>query len=181
MIPFNSSRDRKENDKMMKYMGPLCIVEDIAASRHFYEVLLGQKVKYDFGVNVTFEGDFSVHLKSHYQSLLDDATRQPVMKKTHNFELTFETDEIEAIYLRAYEAGVEFLHDIREQPWAQRVVRLYDPDGHIVEIGEQMETVVFRLYKQNLSIDRICEKTGMPREFIELAIQEHDRSVDGRA
>jgi catechol 2,3-dioxygenase-like lactoylglutathione lyase family enzyme len=162
---------------MLKYMGPLCVVEDIAVSRHFYEVLLGQKVKYDFGVNITFEGDFSVHLKSHYQSLLDDATRHPVMKKVHNFELTFETDEIEAIYHRAYEAGVEFLHDIREQPWAQRVIRLYDPDGHIVEIGEQMETVVLRLNKQGLSIDRIREKTGMPREFIECVIQEHEPSV----
>jgi catechol 2,3-dioxygenase-like lactoylglutathione lyase family enzyme len=45
----------------MKYICPLIVVKDIAESRHFYENILGQKVKYDFGENVTFEGDFSIH------------------------------------------------------------------------------------------------------------------------
>ena len=55
---------------MLKIVSPLVVVEDIGRSRHFYEQLLGQKVKFDFGPNVTFEGDFAIHLKSHFQSLL---------------------------------------------------------------------------------------------------------------
>jgi catechol 2,3-dioxygenase-like lactoylglutathione lyase family enzyme len=162
---------REEKDAMLKYMGPLYVVEDIAVSRHFYEVLLGQKVKYDFGENVTFEGDFSFHLKSAYQRLLGDGKQYPVTKKAHTVELCFETDEIEEVYQRVHEAGVEFVHDIREQPWGQRVIRLYDPDGHILEIGELMETVIRRFYQQGWSIDRIREKSGMPREFIESVTQ----------
>lgn len=38
----------------------LILVEDIAVSRRFYEVLLGQKVISDFGLNVTFTGGLSI-------------------------------------------------------------------------------------------------------------------------
>jgi catechol 2,3-dioxygenase-like lactoylglutathione lyase family enzyme len=162
---------------MLKFDGPLLVVEDIAVSRHFYEGLLNLKVIFDFGENVTFKGDFSIHLKSQYLRLLGDASQYPIMKKTHNMELVFETDEIEALYQRLREAGIEFLHVIREQPWGQRVMRLYDPDGHILEVGEFMESVVGRYYQQGWSINLIHEKTAMPREFIERAIQEQGPSV----
>ena len=50
----------------MKYICPLIVVKDIEASRNFYENVLGQKLKYDFGENITYEGDFSIHLEEHY-------------------------------------------------------------------------------------------------------------------
>ena len=156
---------------MLKFVSPLIVVEDIARSRQFYEQLLGQKVKFDFGVDVCFEGDFTIHLKSHFQSLLGDATKYPITAKAHNGELYFDADDLEAIYQRLQAADVEFIEGIQEQPWGQRAMRLYDPDGHIIEIGEPMETAVQRFHRQGWSIDRIAEKTGMPREFIEEAIK----------
>lgn len=161
---------------MLKFDAPLIVVNDMARSRHFYEQLLGQKVKFDFGPNVPFEG-FSIHLKSHFQSLLGDVSQYPVIQKPHWGELYFETDQLELIYQRLNEAGVEFIHGVCEQPWGQRVMRFYDPDGHIVEIGETMEAVVWRLYEQGLSIDIISEKSAMPRAFIEGAIKEHVESA----
>ena len=56
-------------------------------------------------------------------------------------------------------------------------MRFYDPDGHIVEIGETMQAVVWRFYEQGLSIDIISEKSAMPREFIEGVIKEHAESA----
>ena len=157
---------------MLKFDGPLIVVSDMARSRHFYEQLLGQKVKFDFGPNVPFEG-FSIHLRSHFQSLLGDAAQFPVVQKAHWGELYFETDDLKQIDQRLNEAKVEFIHPVREQPWGQRVMRFYDPDGHIVEIGETMQAVVWRFYEQGLPIEIICEKSAMPREFIEHVIQEH--------
>jgi catechol 2,3-dioxygenase-like lactoylglutathione lyase family enzyme len=162
---------------MLKFICPLVVVDEIARSRHFYEQLLGQRVKFDFGQNVTFEGDFAIHLKPHFQALLGDPIQYPVTKKAHDGELYFETDEIESIYQRLKQAGIEFIHPIREQPWGQCVIRLYDPDGYIVEIGEFIETVVWRFYKQGLSIDLISEKSSMPREFVEHVIQERTSSI----
>jgi catechol 2,3-dioxygenase-like lactoylglutathione lyase family enzyme len=162
---------------MLKFVSPLVVVEEMARARHFYEQLLGQKVKFDFGPNVTFQGDFALHLKSHFQSLLGGGRQLPVTEKANWGELYFETDELEPIYQRLSEAGIEFIHAICEQPWGQRVMRLYDPDGHIVEIGETMEAVVWRFHGQGFSVDRIMEKSAMPREFVEHVIQERSNAV----
>ena len=154
---------------MLRYMGPIVAVDEITSSRFFYEKLLAQTVKYDFGVNVTFEGDFSIHLRSHLWGLLGDDAERSVTRKAHEGELAFETDEIDSVQHRLKSEAVEFVHEIREQPWGQRVLRVYDPDGHVVEIGEAMDVVVGRMHGHGLSIDQIGEKTGMPRAFIEQA------------
>ena len=151
---------------MLKFVCPLIVVEDIARSRQFYEQLLDQKVKYDFGVDVAFESGLTIHLKSHFQSLLGDATRYPITKQAHNSELYFEADDIEAVYQQLQAAGVEFIEAIQEQPWGQRAMRLYDPDGHILEIGEPIEATVQRFHRAGWSVDRIAEKTGLPKESI---------------
>jgi len=78
----------------MKYICPLITVADIKRSRDFYEGLLNQKVKYDFGENVTFEGDFAIHLQYHYISLIDN---RPIRTGGNNFKLYFEFDMLEQI------------------------------------------------------------------------------------
>ncbi len=161
---------------MLKFDTPLIVVDDMARARYFYEQFLGQRVKFDFGPNVPFEG-FSLHLKSHFQSLLGDEANFPVTTKAHWGELYFESDELEPIFQRLREAGVEFIHPICEQPWGQRVMRFYDPDGHNIEIGETMEAVVWRFHEQGLSVDLIMERSSMPREFVEHVIQEHAKAV----
>jgi hypothetical protein len=115
---------------------------------------------------VPFEG-FSIHLKSHFQSLLGDVDAYPVTQRAHWGELYFETEDLQPIYQRLNDAGVAFIHPICEQPWGQRVMRFYDPDGHIIEIGETMEAVVWRFHERGLSTEIISEKSGMPRGFIE--------------
>ena len=64
----------------MKYICPLLTVNDIKVSRDFYENLLGQTIKIDFGENVSFEGDFAIHLKTHFQKLLIGSMLKPVLK-----------------------------------------------------------------------------------------------------
>ncbi len=160
---------------MLKFGGPLILVEDIAASRQFYEQLLGLRVKDDFGVNVAFEGTFAIHHRPHFQELLGDPAQFPVARRAHNSELYFETDEIEPIQQKLEQAGVEFVHAVREQPWGQNVMRFYDPDGHIIEIGETMEAVVWRYHQQGWSVDRIHDKTAMPREFVEQTIRQQGK------
>jgi hypothetical protein len=60
---------------------------------------------------------------------------------------------------------------MREQPWRQRVVRFYDPDRHIIEVGESMEHLCYRLYTEGKTIAEIEKITMMPREFVKLAIK----------
>ena len=81
----------------MKYICPLITVSDINRSRDFYENILNQKVKMDFGENVTYHGDFAIHLKSHFQNLIDG---KEIQTGKTNFELYFEYDDLEELVNR---------------------------------------------------------------------------------
>ena len=154
----------------MKYICPLIVVDDIKKSRHFYESVLGQKVKMDFGENVTFKGDFAIHQKDHFQSLINQTE---IVKKSNNFELYFEHDELAEIVTKIKELDLEFVHEIVEQPWKQQVVRFYDYDKNMIEIGERLEHVAFRLSQQNYSIEDICRITYLDKKSVEEAIEEY--------
>jgi catechol 2,3-dioxygenase-like lactoylglutathione lyase family enzyme len=155
----------------LKYVGPLLVVEDINHSRHFYEQVLGQQVEFDFGENVAFYGGLSIHRRAHFQTLLGEPARYPVVSRAHNGEQYFETDDMEAMLSRLKQNSVEFISEIQEQPWGQRSMRIYDPDGHLIEIGEPMEVSVRRMHGQGLSLEEIVRKTGMPAEYVEKAVK----------
>ncbi len=152
---------------MLKFILPLIVVEDVAASRRFYEDFLGQKVLHDFGEDVQFESGFTIHQRAHFQTLLGDENHYTITLKSNSGELYFETENLDEAQARLKLSGAVFIHEIEEQTWGQRAMRLYDLDGHIIEIGERMESSVLRLYEQGLSTEAIMKKTGMPKEFVE--------------
>jgi catechol 2,3-dioxygenase-like lactoylglutathione lyase family enzyme len=157
---------------MLKFICPLICVQDMARSRHFYENILKQEVLHDFGENVEFHGGFAIHLNTHFQELLGEPANYPMTFRTNNYELYFQTDDLEIMHERLVNNSVEFIHKIYEHPWGQRAMRFYDPDGHIIEIGEPMEIVVKRYYDQGLIMDEICKKTSMPQDFVKQVIKD---------
>lgn len=152
----------------MKFICPLITVSDMATARHFYENILKLKVKYDFGENVTYDGDFAIHLQAHFQCLID---QKKIVSGGNNFELYFEDDHPEKIIEQLEQHQIELVHDLREQPWRQRVVRFYDPDQNIIEVGESMEHVCFRLHTEGKKAEEIEAITMMPQTFISEAIK----------
>lgn len=153
----------------MKFVCPLLVVSDMERSRFFYGNLLELEVKYDFGENVTFHGDFSIHLGSHFQKLIG---QRNIQNGENNFELYFERDDLEPLVEKLKKHQIRFVHDIQEQPWHQKVVRFYDPDGHLVEIGESMQQVVTRLHNQGMSEGQISGATSMPLDFVRQTLGE---------
>ncbi len=151
------------NKLTMKFICALITVSDIKRSRDFYENILNQEVIADYGNNVTYKGDFSIHLASGFQNLIDNREIKP---GANNFELYFEYDDVDKIAGKLKEKGVSFLHDVREQPWRQRVIRIYDPDMNIIEIGESMEYMVIRLKDKGLTSEQISATTKLPLEFV---------------
>lgn len=154
----------------MKYICPLLVVSDIPKSRKFYEAILKQKVKFDFGENVTFEGDFAIHLDSHFSSLIGG---KEITRGGNDFEIYFEEDELEELAEKLTGEGVEFVHPLREQPWRQKVLRIYDPDRHIIEIGESMEHLCYRLKQEGMGNQEIAQITYMPEEFVVQSIEKY--------
>lgn len=152
----------------MKYICSLIVVESIEKSRYLFEKLLGCKVISDFGKNVAFEGSFAIHQKEHFINLI--ANKQ-VIQKSNNFELYFEDDEIVETEKVIATNGFEFIHKIKEQPWKQRVMRFYDYDGNIIEIGESLEHVAYRLSLENISLEEISKSTYLSISNVKEAIQ----------
>jgi catechol 2,3-dioxygenase-like lactoylglutathione lyase family enzyme len=148
----------------MKYICPLITVSNMARSREFYENVLGQKVKHDFGENVTFQGDFAIHLDTHFSKLIEG---KPILKNSNSFELYFEEDKIEELTERLEQKGVTFVHPLRQQPWKQLVVRFYDPDGNIIEVGESLKETINRLTNQGYSKIEIASEMGVTIDFID--------------
>ena len=67
---------------------------------------------------------------------------------TSRFELCFETEDLDAVYRGLKTAGVVFLHEINTELWGQRNLRFYDPDGHLLEVGEAMHVFCQRIYEE---------------------------------
>lgn len=157
----------------IRFQSAVFFVRDIAASRRFYEQLLGQKVLMDHGPNVGFEGGFALWQVDHALQIVYG--RSPVSVEPlgrENAELYFEADDLDAAWSILADADVKVAHPMREQPWGQRVFRVCDPDGHIVEIGEPMPVVIHRYSAQGMTPDDISARTSMPVEIVRLILRE---------
>ncbi|HCP15232.1 MAG TPA: glyoxalase [Peptococcaceae bacterium] len=149
----------------MKFKAPLIVVEDMARSRKFYEDILGQKVILDFGANITFQGDFSLQTKDTWMKFIGK-TGSEIVSGSNSFELYFEEEAFDAFIERLDSRNLEVLHDVTEYSWGQKVIRFYDPDRHIIEVGESMTGVVRRLIADGLSVEQTAARTQHPVEFV---------------
>lgn len=147
----------------MKYQGCLLAVKDISASKNFYETVLHQNAVMGIGEHVTFEG-FS--LQQGYAEIVG-ITSDSVKEQSHNFQVYFETEDLDQVYAELKRTpSLQWVHEIREYPWGQRGIRVYDPDKHIVEIAEDMTTVIRRFLAQGMSAEEAAKRTMYPLEAV---------------
>lgn len=45
-------------------------------------------------------------------------------------------------------------------------MRFYDPDGHIIEVGETMPSVVRRFLAQGLTLEEVAQRMDVPLEYL---------------
>jgi catechol 2,3-dioxygenase-like lactoylglutathione lyase family enzyme len=152
----------------LRYTCSLIAVSDLDVSRRFYEEVLGQKVVLDLGWNLMFDGGFAIQL--NFADIIS-IEKETVMKKSHNFELYFEEDDFDAFINRLKKIDdIEYVHQPKKHDWQQRVVRIYDPDKHIIEIGESMAVIARRYLSQGLSVEKTAKIIQHPVEFVESLI-----------
>ncbi|MFZ5643510.1 MAG: VOC family protein [Bacillota bacterium] len=148
----------------MKFTGPLIAVNDIEVSKKFYQEILHQKIILDFGANVTFEGNFA--LQASFAELVG-FNKNDMVQGSHNFELYFEEEDLDSFVKHLKNnPEIKYVHDVKEYEWGQRVIRFYDPDMHMIEVGESMEYVIKRFLKQGLSVEETAKRTMHPIEFV---------------
>ncbi len=152
----------------MKYKHTLLLVSDLKRSKQFYQDLLGLKVIHDFKHHVTFEGGIALHDADHYQQTTGKSV--VLNLSDHRAGVYFETTDIIADYDRLDKAGVPFQSPIELQPWNQQMFRCFDPDNHLIEVGETMEQVILHLQKRGKTLTEIIAMTDLPHDYVELVL-----------
>ncbi len=148
----------------MKFRCPVIAVSDLDVSKKFYKEMLNQKIVLDLGWNVTFDGGFSIQYNFAELVSVDKDT---ILKKSHNFELYFEEDDFDGFIesLKKFD-NIQYVHPPKKHDWQQRVVRIYDPDNHIIEIGESMAVIAKRYLNQGYSVEETAQVIQHPIEFV---------------
>ena len=58
----------------------------------------------------------------------------------------------------------DYLGNVIEYSWGQRVIRFYDLVGHLIEVGENMKMVIERFLNAGMTIEEVSVKMDI---FIE--------------
>ena len=116
----------------MSLKNVLIIVDDIEESIKFYEELFGLRVI------TRLEGNaiMSEGLVLQDADVWRDCTKIPTAPHNNMMELYFEDNDLESI-IKKLESGkytVNYVTELTELEGGQKLVRLYDPSGNLIEV-----------------------------------------------
>ena len=149
----------------MKLKNPLLVVTDIDKSVEFYKNVLGLHKIMDFGANVTLTGGVCLQTKETWMAFID-AKENEIVFGGNNAEIYFEEDDFDAFAEKLKIQDIEYVHPVLEHRWGQRVVRFYDPDRHIIEVGENIKAVTRRFLDSGMTEEEVAVRMDVPLEFV---------------
>ena len=120
----------------MKLRNILLAVKDIEKSRQFYHELFGlQTVLNSEGNMILTEG-----LVLQDEKIWREALGKEIIPENNFCELYFEEPEIEAFIckLETQYPSIQYVNRLTEYSWGQKMVRLYDLDGNLIEVRTPM-------------------------------------------
>lgn len=152
----------------MRYVSTVLSVTNIDAARKFYESLFGLEVYQDYGKNITFTCGLA--LQQDFDWLIN-LPKESILRRPNDMELAFEEQNFDEFLNRLKQyPNIEYQGEVIEHSWGQRVIRFYDLDGHIIEVGEDMKIVVQRFLDLGMTMDEISKKMDVSIEGLELLL-----------
>lgn len=120
----------------MKLKNVLVVVKDIEKSREFYHDLFGlDTILNHEGNMILTEG-----LVLQDEKIWRDFVGKEIVQKSNSCELYFEERDIEAFVEKLEERypDIEYVNRLMPHSWGQKMVRFYDLDGNLIEVGTPM-------------------------------------------
>lgn len=149
----------------MKLSATLLAVQDMARSRRFYCDVLGLCVTADFGANISLSGTLSLQTADSWKGFIGKSTDE-ITLCNNACEVYFETDQLDSFLLKLQSMPeIIFVHPVKCHSWGQRAVRFYDPDGHIIEVGEPLSAVAGRFANEGFSVEEIAAKMDISAAY----------------
>ena len=120
----------------MKLKNILIAVSDMEKSKQFYHDVFGLDVLLDNGDNVILTEGLVLQDRKVWESFLGKETVLP----NHSCELYFEERDIDgfAEKLERCYPSADYVNRMITYDWGKKVIRFYDPDGHLIEVGTPM-------------------------------------------
>lgn len=89
-------------------------------------------------------------------------------------ELYFEEEDFDGFLEKLARRGdIRYIGDgVKEAARGQRSVRFYDPDDHIVEVGESMKRVIGRFLASGLSMEETSRRMDVSMADLETLLRE---------
>lgn len=117
----------------MRLKNFLIVVKDIERSRKFYHDLFGLEMLVDFDGNMILTDGLVLQEEKYWKEFL----HRDIIPENNSSELYFEESEIETFVekLESLYPDVRYVNRLMTHSWGQKVVRFYDPDGNLIEVG----------------------------------------------
>ena len=149
------------------YKGTLIAVKDMEKSKKFYQEILNMTVVGDFGANVQLDGGLFLQTLDTWESFIGN---KEITLGNHAGELYFEVSDIDAFCETLKTRQVEYVHELLEHRWGQRVVRFYDPDRHIIEVAEDIAIVIKRFYASGMTDEQVAARMDIPVDYVKACL-----------
>ncbi len=120
----------------MKLKNVLIVVKEIERSRQFYHDLFGLNIVVDHDGNMILTEGLVLQEEKYWKDFLG----KEIIPRNHAAELYFEEPDIEGFVekLERLFPEVEYVNRLMTHSWGQKVVRFYDLDGNLIEVGTPM-------------------------------------------
>ena len=117
----------------MKLKNVLIVVKDIEKSIAFYRDIFGLQVVMDNNGNVIMTEGLVLQDAKIWREFIG----KDILPKNNATELYFEEKNIESFVekLENSDYRIEYVNRLMTHNWGQKVIRLYDPDGNLIEVG----------------------------------------------
>ena len=120
----------------MRLRNVLIVVKDMERSKRFYRDLFGLEVVLDNDGNLILTEGLVLQDEKIWKEFLN----RDIIPENNASELYFEEKDIEAFVERLEKLypEVKYVNRLMTHSWGQKVVRFYDPDGNLIEVGTPM-------------------------------------------
>ncbi len=120
----------------MKLKNALIVVKDIERARQFYHDLFGLEMILDNNGNMILTEGLVLQEKKYWKEFLE----KEIIPENNSCELYFEESDIEGFVEKPekYYPDVKYVNRLMTHSWGQKVIRFYDPDGNLIEVGTPM-------------------------------------------
>ena len=120
----------------MKLKNILIVVKDIERSKKFYHDLFGLNTILDSDGNMILTEGLVLQDEEIWKKFLG----KDVIPESNSCELYFEETDIEGFIekLEKLYPSIQYVNRLMVHSWGQKVVRFYDMDGNLIEVGTPM-------------------------------------------